>query len=519
MTLKRIIAAVSAVSIAALAAGCGKKEEPMEQAESSATNVEIYEVGTDYIENTVSYTGELKTSDSTSTVPKIGAKILKVYVDEGDYVTAGTVLAELDSTDAKNSYNSALAGYNSALASYNSVVNSSTKQATTSARNNLNTAQLSYNQALENYQREKELYESGSTLKLAEQNYNDAVSNYEREKELYDNDTSLISARNNLKTAEDNLENTTQLYEIGAVSKTEYDNAADTVENLRASLSSLESQKQSAYENAYSTMVKAEENLSTTRITLTASYDNAKNALDNAANALSQAKENIGLTEVSNSSSISNANAQLESAKTALATAKDNLDNTTVKALSSGFVASKNAEVGQMASPGVEMFAIKNTNALMAEIEVTESVIPYIHQGTKAVIDVQSAGLEGVGGTVTLVNPTKSDKTGMYTVQVEVNNDSGEMNVGMFADVRLVTEEAPDAITIPGEAIIISGEESYVYVASADGLTAEKRVITTGIESEDYTEVITGIEIGDRVIVSGQDYLSEENNEINIVTE
>ncbi|MGN0181705.1 MAG: efflux RND transporter periplasmic adaptor subunit [Candidatus Ornithomonoglobus sp.] len=519
MTKKQFTAAAAAICLLITAAGCGKKNMPEQEIASNATNVTVYEAGTEYIEDSVKYTGELKTSENTSTVSKVSAKIIKVNVKEGDYVHAGDILAELDSTDLQSSYNTALASYNSALASYNSVVNSSTKQATTSAKNSLNSAQLAYNQALENYNREKELYESGSTLKLAEQSYNDALSAYNREKELYDNDTSLISARNNLQTAEDNLANTKSLYEIGAVSKNEYDTAVTNVENLRASLESLESQKQASYENAYSAMVKAQENLSTTRISLSASYDQARNTLNNAENTLAQAKENIGLTEVSNASSISTANAQLESARTALSTAKDNLDNTKIRAMSSGYIASKSAEIGQMASPGVELFAIKNTNTLMAEISVTESVIPLVHQGTKAIVSVQSAGVDGISGVVTLVNPTKDEKTGMYTVQVEVDNGEGKLNTGMFADVTLITDSTMNAVTIPSEAIILSGEESYVYVASADGTTAEKRTVVTGIETEDATEIVTGIEIGDRVIVSGQDYLSEQNNEINIVTE
>lgn len=519
MTKKQFTALMVTVCLLLTASSCKKRDVPMEQAASSATNVTVYEAGTEYIEDSVKYTGELKTSDNTGTVSKVSAKIIKVNVNEGDYVHAGDVLAELDPTDLESAYNSALASYNSALTGYNSVVNSSTKQATTSAKNNLNSAQLAYNQALENYNREKELYESGSSLKLAEQAYNDAVSAYKREKDLYDNDTALISARNNLKTAEDNLVNTKSLYDIGAVSKNEYDTAVTNVDNLRASLASLESQKQASYENVYSAMIKAQENLSTTRLNLSTAYDQARNALDNASNSLEQAKENIGLTQVSNESSIATSNAQLESARTTLATAKDNLDNTKIRAMSSGYIASKSAVIGQMASPGVELFTIKNTNALMAEISVTESVIPYIKQGTKAVVSVQSAGIDGISGIVTLVNPTKNEKTGMYTVQVEINNDNGKLNMGMFADVMLVTDSTSNAITIPSEAIILSGEESYVYVASADGKTAEKRAVTTGIETDDITEIVTGIAIGDRVIISGQDYLSEQNNEINIVTE
>ncbi len=461
------ISLIAATCILLTTTGCGRPKGFAPEPEITGTNVMVYEVGAEYIENSVSYTGELKTSESTSAVSKVSARILKLNVDEGDYVKAGDILAELDSTDLESAYKTAQAGYNSAMASYNSMVNSSTKQAATAASNGLTSAQLAYDQAL---------------------------ANYNRQKELYDNDTSLVSARNALSTAETALANTTELYELGAVSKTDYDSAVTNVDNLRASLASLESQNQAA-------------------------YDSAKTALDNATHALAQAKENVTLTQVSNESNIATVRAALESAQTALSTAKSNLDNTKIRALSSGYISSRNAEVGQMATPGAAMFTIKNTNALIAEIEVTESVISYIHQGTKAVIDVESAGLEDISGEVTLVNPTKNEQSGMYTVQVAVNNDSKKLNIGMFADVSLITESSSAAITLPTEAIMIEGEENYVYVASPDGKTAEKRVVITGIEGDEITEIVTGITIGDRVIISGQDYLSDDNNAINIVTE
>lgn len=518
MIKNRIIASALCAAVIISCAGCGKeKEGPKELSE--ATNVTIYEVGTDYINNTVSYTGELKSSDSTSNLSKVGARITKVYVDEGDYVNAGDILAELDDTDYKNQYNSALAGYNSALAAYNSVTKSATKQASTSAKNNLNSAQLAYNQALENYNREKSLYESGSALKLAEQKYNDAVAAYNREKELYDNDTSLVAARNNLKTAEDNLINSESLYEIGAISKFDYDAAVSSVQNLRASLSSLESQKQSGYEASYSAMISAEENLRSTRLNASAAYDAARNALDNASTALAAAKENISLTSISNDSSVETSKASLENARTTLNTAKENLENTKIRALSSGYVASKNATVGQMASPGVELFSIKNTNSLMAEIEITESVIPYVTQGTRAIVTVQSADVEDIEGVVSLVNPTKNVQTGMYTVQVDIENTDDKLNVGMFADVKLSIAESDNAITVPNESIMLESDKRYVYLVSSDDKTVEKRYITVGIESDEYTEVADGLMPGDRVVMTGQDYLSEDNNRINIVTE
>ena len=569
LRIKKLILTALAAAILLSAAGCGKKEDI--RTENPGVNVTVSTVGSDFLENNVSYTGELKTADDTSITPKISAKIAKVNAEEGDFVKAGDVLCELDATDMQNAYNTALAGYNSALAGYNAVVDSQTKQASTNAKNALTSAQLAYNQALENYDREKQLYETGSQVRLAEQSYNDAVkayerekelyeadstlktaeqaynnavSAYEREKELYDNDTSLVSIQNSLSMAEDTLNSTQALYDIGAASKVELDNARSNVENLRANLATVRSQRQASYDGsytsmvnaeenyrkarlnaktpydaAYTAMVNAEENLKTVRLSSSAAYTAARNALENAQNALSTAQQNIGLTDVSNKSSVATANASLESAKTALKTATDNLNNTKIRALSSGYVATKNATVGAMAAAGTPLFTIKNTDQLMAEIEVTESVIPYITTSTRAVVDVSSADRHDMAGVVTLVNPTKNEKTGMYTVQVNVTNRDGALNAGMFADVKLAIQESPNAITVPNGAIMQEGDKLYVYTASLDGKKAEKHVVSTGIESDDYTEILSGISIGDKVIVTGQDYLTDENLDINIVTE
>ncbi len=570
MIRKRIMAVIIAAALVVSIAGCGKKNNN-QQAENNATNVTVYTAGTDNLVNEVSYTGELKAADKVVISSKVNAKIVKVNVEEGDFVHEGDVLAELDTTDLKTAYDSALAGYNSALASYNSVINSATKQASTSAKNNLTSAQLAYNQALETYNREKalyeanssvklaeqsyndalsaynrekELYDSGSSLKLAEQSYNDAVSAYNREKELYDSDATIISAKNSLATAEDNLKNTQALYDIGAASKLDLDNASANVENLRASLSTVTSQRQSSYNAAYSQMVNAEENLRKARINESTTYDaaysqlvnaeenlrnvrlsagtaytNAKNALDNASNALSTARENIGLTDISNKSNTETAAAALENAKNSLKTATDNLNDSKIRAISSGYVSSKSASVGQMAAAGAELFTTKNTDKLMAEVEVTESVIPYITQGTKAVVDVASAGMEHIDGVVTTVNPTKNEKTGMYTVQVDINNTDGKLNTGMFADVKLAIQESDNTLTIPNSAITQEGEEYYVYTVTPDGTNAEKHTIAVGIENDDYTEVISGINPGDRVVVTGQSYITDDNTSVNIVTE
>ncbi len=435
------------------------------EAVTTATNVSVYETKKTDIASTVSYAGTLEAAESVSISAKVGANALSVPVAEGDYVNAGDVLLEMDKTDLQNAYRQAQASYNSALAGYNSVVNSSTVQAASQVNQALLSAQTAYDQAKANYDREKSLFDNASNIKLATQGYDDAKSNYDRIKQLFD---------------------------MGGASQVELD-------------------------SAYSALVNAEENLKTVKTTQSAALDAAAAALTNAENNLKTAKQNIGLTETSNKSSVETASASLQSAKTALDIASNNLANATIRTPISGYVSKCNVSRGQLVSPGIEIFVITNSNLVDAEINVTESVIPYMEVGGEATVSIPSAKKEGIKGTVTAVNPVKDPMTGMYNIKISIDNTDGELKVGMLCDVDLVLSKLSDIIKVPSEALIVSGDEYFVYIAEGD--KAKKVKVTIGIADEEYTEIISGVANGDSVIVAGKDYLSEKNNDIRVTEE
>lgn len=463
--MKKTVCAALAAIIALSAAGCGKKPEKKEEA-AAATNVTVCDTEAADVLRIVSYTGEITAGEWVSINPKVSAKISSIFVEEGDYVKAGTVLAVLDDTDIRLSYNQAAASYNSANAAYDMTANASTKQAETAANQNLSRAQIEYD---------------------------DAISAYNRQKELYDNDTSIVAAQNALNDANDNLERTKQLYELGSVSKVVYDGAQTAQQNAAA-------------------------NLESTRSNVKTAMESAKTRVENAKLNLASAQENRDLqVNVLSKKTIASSKAAAESAKAALAIAENNLANTRITAPIEGYVASKNVTVGQMASPGAEMFSLKNTNMVEAEINVTEADIPYVQVGTAADVTVKSSNLETISGTVTAVNPTKDEKTGLYNVKVSVPNSDGAIKAGMFADIALTLQKSENTISVPTESVIQNGSEYYVFVASKDGKTAEKRVVTKGIENAETTEILKGVSLGDKVIIKGREYLSEKNNSIKIV--
>ena len=172
---------------------------------------------------------------------------------------------------------------------------------------------------------------------------------------------------------------------------------------------------------------------------------------------------------------------------------------------------------GQLVGAGTPIYEIKNAALVDVEINVTDSIIPMITIGTKANISIPSAKIDNIEGSVTMIDPIKDDMTGLYKIKVSIDNSENRVNVGMVADVKLTTASLSDIIKVPSEALINEADSYFVYVAKDD--VAEKRQIITGVSDGVYTEVVSGLEIDETVVVEGKDYLSETNNEISVTGE
>lgn len=342
--------------------------------------------------------------------------------------------------------------------------------------------QLAYNQALAAYNSAISAKKSAEASKRsAEAGYN-SVTGGSNAQTLSQLETALNSAKIAYDNALDNYNKQKTLYDMGAISEIEFNTYKTAYENAQLSLNSAQT-----------------------------NYDLTKNVVSGESAANAQAA--IDVAEAGIGSAVSG----IESAKAALDIARNNLDNCNVKAPISGYISSKSISKGQMAAQGVGLFTITNTSTVEAKINVTEAVIEMIDVGTAASVSIKSAGIDSVGGTVTAVNPVKDTATGLFSVRVSVPNDAGDIKVGMIADIVLVTQSGTDTITVPTASLLQEGDSYYVYVAEGD--TAVRRDVTLGITNDDTAEIISGVNSGDKVIVSGKEYLSDKNNAINIVAE
>jgi RND family efflux transporter MFP subunit len=80
---------------------------------------------------------------------------------------------------------------------------------------------------------------------------------------------------------------------------------------------------------------------------------------------------------------------------------------------------------------------------------------------------------------------------------------------GMFATVSLVTHSQVDVPVIPRSAMINTYGSWIVFVIPQNSETARRREITLGLENEEMVEVRSGLELGEQVVVAGQNFLND----------
>jgi RND family efflux transporter MFP subunit len=114
-------------------------------------------------------------------------------------------------------------------------------------------------------------------------------------------------------------------------------------------------------------------------------------------------------------------------------------------------------------------------------------------------------------GRVTELAPVVDPSSRTMEIKVGVDNTLSRLKAGMFAKVKIVTQEKTGVVKVPASALIQRFGEEYVFVAEADaeGFFARKRLVTQGIVIDGVMEVEKGLNAGDDVVVRGQSLLTD----------
>ena len=195
-----------------------------------------------------------------------------------------------------------------------------------------------------------------------------------------------------------------------------------------------------------------------------------------------------------------------ESAEATLADRKVQLGYTTIAAPFDAVVVERMVRLADHVTVNKELFRISDFDPLLCKIQVPEKELPRLHEGQPAYLTVEAWPGERFAARLLRLSPVVDAATGTVRVTLEVQA-RGRLRPGMFASVFLEVDRRHGALTIPKAALSRESLGDTVYVVNGD--VAARRPVELGYEEADAVEVVSGLTRGDRVIVVGQDGLSE----------
>ena len=200
------------------------------------------------------------------------------------------------------------------------------------------------------------------------------------------------------------------------------------------------------------------------------------------------------------------AQSAFESAKAQLVGNEIQLGYTRIEAPFDGLIIERAVKFGETVTAGQRLFRISDFDPLLCTIGVPERDLTRLSLGQTAIIEVEAFPAERFEGRVLRISPVVDAATGTIRVTLAVDRQ-GRLSPGMFASVRLVTDVRPDALIMPKRALSLESLADSVFVVE-DGV-AYRRNITLGYEEDERVEVTSGLDVNDRVIVVGQDGLTD----------
>lgn len=172
-----------------------------------------------------------------------------------------------------------------------------------------------------------------------------------------------------------------------------------------------------------------------------------------------------------------------------------------------GFVVELTTREGGQIESGATLVAIADLSSLWLIADVPEREAGRIQPGDIVQAQLEGRPSEAVSGTVDFIYPSLNSQTRTARVRIVVPNKDNLLRPGMFANVSISAVKR-DVLTVPSEAVIYTGERSIVILKEAAAFRPVE--VRTGAERGNRTEILAGLEEGDRVVASGQFLIDSE---------
>jgi multidrug efflux pump subunit AcrA (membrane-fusion protein) len=204
---------------------------------------------------------------------------------------------------------------------------------------------------------------------------------------------------------------------------------------------------------------------------------------------------------------VATARANVNNAESQLGLARSSLSYALVFSPIDGFVAERNADLGEYVSPTAKVATIVRINPMRIRIDIPEQSIPQVQVSQAVSITTSAWPDKNFSGRIARISPNVSADSRTLTVEAEIENSSGVLKPGQFATVRILAPRTASALLVPARAVRTESGVSRVFVIK-DG-HAQQRLVQVGQTEGDLIELKSGVAADEQVATSNVEQLSD----------
>jgi Cu(I)/Ag(I) efflux system membrane fusion protein len=183
--------------------------------------------------------------------------------------------------------------------------------------------------------------------------------------------------------------------------------------------------------------------------------------------------------------------------------------STTLVAPTDGVITELAVREGATFMAGSVLFRINGLKTVWATAQVPEAQVSMIPVGSKVTARATAWPGATFTGSVVALLPEVDPQTRTLPIRIAMDNPGSKLAPGMFVSLDFEGQSQEPQLVVPSEAVIVTGERSVVIVAR-DGGGFDVAEVTTGAEVDGKTAVLSGLEEGQSIVLSGQFLIDSE---------
>ena len=431
---------------------------------------------------------EVAPNKGAAITPPVAGKVIELAAQPGDTVSAGQLLARLDSLEVAQAH-AAVREADSRVAE--------AKAAVQSAEAGLEQARTKAVSAQSALSRQKELAASGQLSQPSLQAAQNTLAEAQASKK--EADAALALARSVASRAE-------RLFNAQIAPRAELEQAQTAVEQAEA-----QAEKASQQVTVAQTALTRERRVFGSGILNRQAVQGSAAELAAAQGDVRQAQKQVQSARTALSGAIVAQNAAVAnlSAVEGSGHAEGGAGRIALHSPIAGTIAERRVSIGQAVERASTLFTVQNLSLVTVVASVPEANAAQVRVGSAVSVTVTAYPKTVFTGVVQSIGGAVDEKTRALPVRCLVRNSGGVLKPEMFARVSLGTGGTRAALAVPDAAVDEDGEERFVYVAADGGY--EKRTITVGKTVGGRTEIVSGVKEGEKVVTDGMFVVKSES--------